>query len=479
MADSADIIDFPRREAPALHAYQRQGAEFLAARRFAYLGDDMGLGKSAQLVTACDLVKARRILVVCPASVRANWEAEFDLFSRRPRDVVVAFDAKARPPEAGVFVVSYDGLRNKKLLAACLAWLAGGVLITDEAHYIKSRKAQRTKAIAGDPVRRTKGLADVAAYWWPASGTPAPNNAAELWPILRKGGVFNGDYWAFVREFCLTVDSGFGLQIVGLNKKNLPRLKKLLASCMIRRKKADVMSELPEITYGYLTVKPAEVDTNLWFPEAAFGDYKTVLNELKKQTQSIVSVIGTCDSHSAQLQALQALQGTNTALLRRFIGLAKVPPVVDVVREELEAGLDKVVLFAKHRDTLRFMLDQLQEYHPMLIYGGTPAAKRGRKIDRFQNDPTCRVFLGQIQAVGTGVNLTAASSVIVVEPDWSPASNAQAVMRVHRMGQERPVTVRFVKAAGAAADEHIVKLLKKKTADLTALFDDENQELSK
>jgi SWI/SNF-related matrix-associated actin-dependent regulator 1 of chromatin subfamily A len=158
----------------------------------------------------------------------------------------------------------------------------------------------------------------------------------------------------------------------------------------------------------------------------------------------------------------------HVATLRRLTGIAKVAPVVEWVKDWLDAGGGKIVLFAHHRE----VIEGLQAGFPwhVSISGQTPAGSRQHIVDTFNEDPYATVFIGQIQAAGVGINLTAASDVLFVESSWVPAENSQAAMRVHRIGQKNACLIRFATLAGSI-DEHIQKAVQRKTRDIAALFD--------
>jgi SWI/SNF-related matrix-associated actin-dependent regulator 1 of chromatin subfamily A len=162
------------------------------------------------------------------------------------------------------------------------------------------------------------------------------------------------------------------------------------------------------------------------------------------------------------------------AELRQYTGMAKVPALLDMVTRELTAkledgGIDKIVIFACHRAVIESLRQGLRKFGAVTLYGGTAPESRQRNIDKFQNNPKCRVFIANIQAAGTAVTLTAACEVIFAECDWTPANNAQAAMRVHRISQTRPVRVRYATLADST-DEHLTETLRRKTRDELAVF---------
>ena len=450
--------------------YQQRGAKWLATMEHALLADEMGLGKSAQVVIACDLVGAFNILVVCPAAVRVNWDREFSRFSPMDRPSKVLMNGQDRP-SPGVNVVSYDLLTNEKLKAACKtqSW---DVLVLDEAHYLKERSAKRTKAVYGHA--KYPGVMHSAKRCWRLSGTPAPNNASELFTHLKSAGIEKRPFWDFVYDFCAGFDSDFGYKITG--HKNTDKLKTLLAQFMLRRKKDDVLNDLPDITFQNITVERSKVPLDPYFFENWFpiGITKFLhgLENLDKSLKIGLAALRE-SSHMRDSDAISLLSSmaTTTATLRRYIGMAKAPSVLDIIAEELEGNqYDKIVIFAVHKDVIEMARERLKKFKPVQIYGGTPGAKRQQMIDKFQTQKHCRVFIGQIVAAGTGITLTAAKEVAFLEASWVPADNAQAAMRCHRVGQTRNVRVRFFTCAGSV-DEDVMRVVAHKTREIAKIID--------
>jgi SWI/SNF-related matrix-associated actin-dependent regulator 1 of chromatin subfamily A len=161
----------------------------------------------------------------------------------------------------------------------------------------------------------------------------------------------------------------------------------------------------------------------------------------------------------------------HVAQLRRLTGLAKVKSCVDWIEDFIEGGGGKLVVFAHHRDVIDGVNKALaaQGTYVLAITGDTPSADRQTYIDAFQ-DGAAQVFIGQIQAAGTGITLTAASDALFVESSWVPAENEQAAMRIHRIGQRNACLVRFAALAGSI-DEDIQRAVMRKTADIKKLFD--------
>lgn len=451
--------------------YQQTGAAYLAAKQHALLADEMGLGKSAQVIVACDLINAHDILIVCPAAVRINWDREFYRFSPMDRPARVIATGKDKPGK-GVNIVSYDLLASNEKLRNQLKSMPWDVLVLDEAHYLKERTAKRTKALYGH--NKHPGIMHSAKRTWRLSGTPMPNNASELFTHLKSAGIVAQPYWDFVYEFCAGFEGDYGYKITGV--KNADKLKGLLGQFMLRRKKDEVMKELPPITFSEVTVERSEVELDPWFYEnwqpigipAFLAEMKGIDGSLKTGLQAIKR--GHHHNNEDSLELLKAY-AKSTSTLRRYIGLAKLPRVLDIIEEELESGaLDKIVLFAMHQQVIEQTRTRFRKFGAVTLYGGTPTKKRQENIDAFQNNAKCRVFIGQVIAAGTGITLTKAHEVAFIEADWVPANNAQAAMRCHRVGQTKPVRVRFFTCAGSV-DEEVMRVVVHKTREIAKIID--------
>lgn len=433
-----------------LFPYQKEGVRFLANHTRALLADTMGLGKSAQAVVASQHAaqghpdRLSPILVVCPASVVENWKREFSLWWKhgglfRHELTVVSYDRVARAP--GAYAKQWR------------------VVILDEAHYLKNPKAKRTKAVFGPKMNGIGGVIENARHVWCLTGTPAPNNPSELWPMLHAlnpgaiippGEKMYGpmNFWQFTRRFCVVKNNGFGDVIV--RGQRLDELKQRMAPFVLRRRKEEVLKDLPEIRFGELVLS---------------GDHASeALRALEHED--------TAKLRKALAEGPGALSklSTEMATVRRLTALAKAPAVAEWVKEWLEACDDKLVIFAQHREALATLEAALASYGPAVVHGAKTQVARQAEVDAFQQDSARRVFLGQIQAAGTGVTLTAASDLIFLEQSWTPAENAQAAMRIHRIGQKRGCLVRVAMLAGSI-DEAVQRVLARKTEDIVQLFD--------
>ncbi len=450
-----------------LFDYQTIGAVFLAGKAQALLADEMGLGKTIQAIRGLDSVHAKRALVVCPSVARINWLREYEAWALDPQTCTVMTQLSDLPPKDGHVICSFDYATENFRHLKDIKWDA---LIVDEAHFLKSHLAQRAKAIMG-----VEGLVRHAKRTWLMSGTPAPNHPGELWIMLYTFGVTKLGYDAFINRYCITRPTTYGIKVVSANPTFIPELKQLLSQIMLRRLKKDVMKELPPLSFGHVSVEPGPVDieilpsfTQYFLPVDRREELQT---ELKRQYDLLNSVYNHMKpDENDKLSAIGAISDS-ISTLRRYIGLQKCRDAIELIKGELESkAYGKIVIFAIHRDVIETMRDGLREFGVVTIYGGTDPEKRQKNIDRFQNNPKCRVFIGNIHAAGTAITLTASHNVTFIEQDWVPGNNAQAIMRCHRIGQTNHVKVRFIVLDGTL-DAKIGFMLKRKTEHLTQIFD--------
>jgi SWI/SNF-related matrix-associated actin-dependent regulator of chromatin subfamily A-like protein 1 len=432
-----------------LSPYQETGVQFLSERRFALLGDDMGLGKSAQAIVAAVKINAKRILVICPAVARVNWQREFLQWSGLNFKVCT----KLGDHPIGNCIVSYDYATANAEIIAKFNW---DLIICDESHFIKEPTAKRTQRIYGK-----EGIIRKAARLWCLSGTPAPNHVGELWPMLYTFGATRLTYEEFTHTFCDSRPTFYAgkrqERITGTKSAAIPEIKKTLERIMLRRLKKDVLADLPAISFQIVTVEGSPL------PEVIRLDPRNV-----NRDKEIVYAAMEAAMDSELDMVLERIQNS-VSTLRRYIGLQKVKAVAEIVTDELEnKAYEKVVIFAIHIDVIAQIQISLEQFNPVVVNGKT--TDRQAAVDTFQNDKACRVFIGNITAAGTAITLTAAHQVIFVEQSWTPGDNRQAADRCHRRGQSLPVSVRFISLADSL-DEKIAAVLKRKTEQLTQIFD--------
>lgn len=424
-----------------LFEYQKVGVDFLCKNPAAFLADEQGLGKTLQVIAACDALELKRVVVVCPAIAKINWRREFEKWGVVEREVKV---------------FSYDKVVQSKETRNEIARFEPEVMVLDEAHYLKNRTAKRTKYLYGQHCRGD-GLVRFADRVWLLSGTPIPNNVSDFWTHLKAIWQYPLNFIEFTTYFCKTWNGQFGLQVLGNKAERMAEFKTVLKAMMLRRKSEVVLKDLPPVWWQDT---PVEVDN--------WNDMKHIDDPREKEAvEAILMNSLTNQDLSSQIESV----APHIASLRRLTGVAKAAPIAAQIAGELaDDAYNKIVIFAYHTDAIQTLYDRLKEFNPVVVAGGMGTAERQASIDTFQNDPNVRVFIGQITACSTAITLTAANQVAFVEMDWVPATNAQAAKRCHRIGQTKPVIVRTFGLVNSV-DEIVSKTLAKKARMISEALD--------
>lgn len=416
-----------------LYPYQEDGVNFLSRRETAALFDEPGLGKTIQTLQTIKDIEALRVLVICPASVRLVWQLEC-----KKMDLPGVIMTPTISLDYGVNICSYEGASGK--LFDTIMSQEFDVLVIDEAHFLKNVRSKRTQKIYGRWCDTKGGIASRCKRIWALTGTPMPNNPSELYPMMRclfPDAIMNragspATLTQFTNWYCTQRHNGFGMEITG--GKNLSRLRDQLRGRALRRKKEDVLEDLPPIRYENLYI------------DAKFSSLPV------DEVRVIQEAIATAKT-SEPFDALRKV-GEHVATVRRLTGLAKVEPIKKWVKE---SDHDKIVLFAHHKA----VIDEFRnEPDTVVVDGRSSQAQRENAVTAFQ-EGDARLFVGNIQAAGTGLTLTAASVLVFIESDWVPANMMQAANRIHRIGQEDSCLVYFATVPDSI-DESIVDALRRK-----------------
>lgn len=447
---------------PALEPEQDYGSDWLAGGYERLLADIMGYGKTAQLITAANRIGAERIAIACPAVARKNWERELQKWGW-PHPIKRITDrshhslpSKDRPEAV---IASYDGIAGSKRLRGALNAGIWDVLGLDEAHRLKEPTANRTKAIYGTGMDCKRSLAGKAMHRWLLTASPFPNNIGELWTHLHAlwpGLILNAsgrpiDRDEFLQRYCVVRRNEFGgIKVLGYRDRD--GLVEILNRIMLRR---DEIRGLPDLV---LRDSPflVEVDSEELRQLEAHDEFEELRQVL--------------DSAQARHEGLDGIEDEffHLATLRRLTGVLKAGAAAELVRETVEPG-DKIVIGAIHREVIERLYAELSGLSPATVHGGIPDGRRNQEIDRFNADPSCRVFLGQIEACKECINLPAANRVLLVEQSWCPEDNHQFIARVHRRGQTRQVFAESVAIAGSI-DEIVSTVLTLKTRNVHELM---------
>lgn len=486
-----ELVAAPASLADTLRPYQVEGFRWLA--RLASLGfggilaDEMGLGKTLQMIA---LVKSLRdsgqlggpVLVACPASLVFNWADEFARFA--PDVPVCALEGSRAHREALLFratqgidegrvlgcgddagedarttgeriagassadvpcviVASYDRVRIDGAQLARVEW---GLVVLDEAQYIKNHATKTTRA-----VKRLRSRLRFAL-----TGTPVENRLSELWSIfdfLMPG--FLGSYERFRERY--------ELGIIGEDEEAAARLRALIEPFVLRRRKADVLTDLPAKLESIRYVPLGREQRRLY--DGAEQRLREDLNAQKRQNASRANRRGHIpDAEKSAVEVLAELTRLRQIALDPALvfenykgGAEKLGAIMELVDEAMEAGRKVLVFsqFTSYLDVLSAELDRRGIGH-FAITGATPKRERVRLVNEFNANET-PVFLVSLKAGGTGLNLTGASVVVHADPWWNAAATDQATDRAHRIGQNREVDVYKVVAKGTI-EERIVAL---------------------
>jgi len=425
--------------------HQLVGAEFLASRSRALLADAPRVGKTGASILAADDILAARTLVITTASGRpvwvrgfAEWSA-YDIPTRAVYGDLGQIDGPLR------LIVSWSEVAKHAEALAKAQW---DLLILDESHYAKSIGTKRTMAVYGTfrGASRGWGIADAASVVWCLTGTPIPNAPNDLYPMMRAlcadriGEAFK--YEDFLHRYCIVrkkAISRFNKIDVVVGGKNLDELRARLDGFWLRRTQQDV-GILPPV-YDLLPLHITEAQRRK--VEAAVEGAEDIL----------------AAAETGETKTLDMALGT----LRRLTGTIKAAGVAAVVRDEMECGLDKIVLMCWHRDVMDELAAALAEYGVVRIDGAVSPDKRDAAVTAFQTDPATRVFIGQIVAAGEAIDLSAAAELIFVETSFIPKDLAQAALRVTNHNQKQNPRVR-VAALEGSIDEALQAIVVRKVA---------------
>jgi SWI/SNF-related matrix-associated actin-dependent regulator 1 of chromatin subfamily A len=261
-----------------------------------------------------------------------------------------------------------------------------------------------------------------------------PNRPIEMFFILRLlGASFAQNYWLYAKRYCNGYRHRHGVEVGGAS--NLGELqRKLREEVMLRRRKADVLTELPPKQRQVIELEvPASV--------------RDIVTEQAEWLRENDATVGTCYTAFSSVAATRKPKFSDSSKERHRIALAKVPQVVKHVKDQLELH-EKIILFAHHHD----VIDKIAEaFGPAAVRltGKETDKQKQAAVDAFQNDPKVKVFIGSIQAAGVGITLTAADLVVFAELDWVQVNMEQAEDRAHRMGQLRSLLIQYLMLSGS------------------------------
>jgi len=402
--------------------HQEDGIKFLLKNKKCILADDMGLGKTYQSIVAALECDAERVLIICPSSLKINWMREVQNFC----DDVSIISGNHWSPSRFT-IVNYDILKNFHTVAERnkeyedwelmrdIVEFNPDLLILDEAHYVKNHKSKRG-AILKD-LSKNFGCERV----WLLTGTPIANRPMDYYNLLAIiDSPITNNWVHYAKTYCDGMRFKKGGRYIWVTKgaSNLDELSAKTKRTILRRKKENVL-DLPEklITPVYLELENVD-------------GYKNVWNEYLEQRK----LDGKKGNPAKDLVEM--------TLLRTFIAMETVPYTIEKTEEALELN-KKTIIFCNFNDEMDSFIRHFGN-KCVCVRGGMSDKQKQQSVDRFQEDDSCMVFVGQIKAAGVGLTLTKAEIVIMNSLDWVPGNHEQAEDRAYRIGQSETVNIYYM-----------------------------------
>ena len=393
--------------------HQKEAIEKLVGSRRFILADDMGLGKTTATIIAALECGVKKILIICPASLKINWQREIENYTDRS---VFICEGKKFPTDQEFVIINYDILKNfydPKVQEKSLIENYGfDLVIMDEAHMVSNPQAQRTKII-NSFVKQIKRV-------WLLTGTPMTNRPMNYYNLLNIIESPVAQNWmAYAIRYCQ------GYQFMAGKRKiwnvqgasNLEELRDRTSKQMLRRLKDDVL-DLPEkiISPIYLNLRSKDY-------EEMMGEYYDWFEKKSEESTSLT------------------IQFSKLMKVRKIIANEKVKHTIEIVENIIEQG-KKVIIFTNFTETLQLIHNHFGK-QSVYLDGSCSKPKRQHAIDEFQDNDKIKVFVGNLKAAGVGITLTAAEVVIMNDLSFVPAEHAQAEDRAYRYGQKNNVLVYY------------------------------------
>mgnify|MGYP001093876512 FL=1 len=468
--------DFEFKTKPFNH--QIDGVRFGLNKKKFLLCDDQGLGKTKQIIDLVGCLEKtdtiNKVLIVCGVnSLKYNWQSEIGIHSNEKGWVLGTrfrkTTGKAYEGSTKDKLADLDNLPDCRYLITNIESLRVGAekISKTKYHFPIAEKLQKLcnngtiSMIAFDECHKSKDptslqsramLKVTAKYMVAMSGTPLMNNPLDLYFPIHWLGYESHSFYQFKQHYC-TLGGWGGSQVVGY--KNLEEIRALMDEVMLRRLKSEVL-DLPEkirkIEYVDMTPKQNQI-------------YKEVYNGVMSDLQKIKF----SNNPLSMMIRLRQATGWTGILSQTIQESAKMDRMIELI-EEISASGQKAIVFSNWESMTEVAREKLKAYNPAYITGATKADDRMNEVTRFQNDKNCKVIIGTIGAMGTGLTLTAAQNVIFLDSPWNMALKAQAEDRAHRIGTQGTVNV-ITLVCKNTIDERIEELVEKKGQIADALVD--------
>jgi SWI/SNF-related matrix-associated actin-dependent regulator 1 of chromatin subfamily A len=463
-----------------LFQHQKEGIEFLKERDRAILADEMGLGKTRQAIIAVkDSVENQQgsVLVVCPASLKINWQREIHMIYPKDQVQVLQSGPEKSIEQDSWVVINYDMLSKYK--GQILAMVATGQItaaIVDEAHYIKGKKTIRAQA--------TLEVVDSIPRVYLLTGTPIMNRPIELFnllkavkhPLSRARTVYAKRYCGAYLKTIIRKGGRIMRFMDESGATHLPELREMIKPVFLRRLKKDVL-DLPA---KIISIRVHEMGKE-WQQayDNAWENYIAWVAAHPFEGKSVENILNA--QHLVELTKL-----------KQVCSQAKASQIAEDIQEAVDAG-EKVVIFSQFTQTIEMIAEAakqvkydtgktngfgapiLKNIRVVTLTGQDKMDARQESVDRFEKDPETKVFVLNIKAGGVGLNLTAGSIVMFADMDWSPEVHNQAEDRTHRIGQEGTVNVYYY-VLKDTIEEDIIDILGRKKEIIKSVMEERELE---
>lgn len=483
-AETADIV-VPAPPGLSYRPYQRAGIAYMLEHKRCLNADEPGLGKTIQAIGLVNVLPPRetsRVLIICPATLRLNWQSEWKRWCARDIRVAVVTDTwwKGIDPDGDMFspamavILSYEGVKKHKAKIDAIKW---DLLIVDEAHALKEKKTQRSRAILGyyaNVPNHPKHLPAIKAERMIfMTGTPIVNRPGELWPLAhaidpdglgRDEALFRQRYVTepvpppTVHAKGVWIDQHKRVRMAELHDRLRQRF-------MVRRRKSDVLKELPAKQRQIVLLDIANAGQLIAAEKRALAGLADQQEQLRREISAL--------PHVEAVQKLRRWRGaamTEISRIRHETAVAKIPACIDHMFALLDEH-EKIIMFAHHHDVVDALVSALPGASVQLD-GRQSDVDRDQSVRRFQSERGVRVFVGSIRAAGVGLTLTASAVVCFAELDWTPSGMVQAEDRAHRLGQQSSVLVQHLVLDGSI-DQRMSKILVDKAEVIGQIIDGE------
>lgn len=443
LTDNPEICD-TLLKAP-LYPYQKDGVKFAFRNGRVMIADEMGLGKTIQAIATAELLRKNglinSVLIICPTSLKFQWQAEIKRFTDQDALIIDGL-SNARAKLLGISsfykIGSYNSVANDITYGVVPDF---DLIIYDEVHRLKNWDTKMARAMR----------ALHSEYVIALSGTPFENKLSELYSVMQLVDQYClGPYWKFTADTTLMDHTG---RVTGY--KNLATVGNMLRDTVIRRRKPDVLLQMPERTDQILFVPMT--------PEqmALHNEYQGHVSKLIHRWHKVGFLPEKERKRLMLFLSMMRMVCDSTFMLdQESRHDTKIEEVVNIITEITESGKDKIVVFSQWERMLRLIAHELEklDIEFRFLHGSVPSAKRGKLIDDFIKEPSCRVFLST-DTGSSGLNLQVASVLINVDLPWNPAVLEQRIARIHRIGQSRHIQIINLVSRGTI-EERMLETLK-------------------